>query len=120
MISLRLLQVGLCTMGLHLSLEGLRFHLTTETVDDMITEVTSMLAGSPTDLARPVNATGPVDVRNVPELSGDVCDHVVEKAAEQRAWRKHMEPVLTMTNPATTWVSREVANNPIYDYIKAS
>lgn len=120
-VSLHLLQCGLSAVGVPLNLDGSAFQLTTAAVDDMLTEVASIVdtMGTHSNLLSNLKGQRPVDGSHVPELSGDVYDHMVEKATEQRDWRQHMEPVRTASNPATLWVCKEIADDPTHGYVKA-
>jgi hypothetical protein len=57
-------------------------------------------------------------MRDVQELSGEAYELVIEKALEQKGWRSNMEPVRVSPSPKVMWVSKEVAQNPMYEIIK--
>lgn len=110
-ISMRLLQCGMCGLGVYLSLEGFAFHLSKVEIREMSSEFTAMTSRDANNL--------PFNAKDVPELRGDAYDLIVEKAAEQSDWRKLMEPVRTTTNPAILWVTNDVANDERHGYIRA-
>jgi serine/threonine protein kinase len=121
-VSLHLLRCALSVLGLQVNLQGVFFQLSEGAVDDMLTEVATIIkdSGSHSDLlSHLAHRTLPFDVADVPELSGDVYDHLIEKATEQREWRQYMEPVRTESNAATLWVTKEVAEDARHGYIKA-
>lgn len=120
-VSLQLLRSSLSFVGIQLNLEGFAFQVTTAVVDAMFTEMTSMMAnlGSYAELLSLLSEKRPLNATDVPELRGEVYHHIVERASEQSEWRELMEPVRTATNPATLWVTKDVACNPNLRYVRA-
>lgn len=122
-VSLKLVQLGLGMAGVPLNLEGFAYQVTSATADQMLSEVTSMMAhvGSHADLLRRLHDQRPLNDLDVPDLEGEAYKLVVEKAMEHNAWRQYMEPVRkSSTDPTTAWVTKDVANNPTLGYVKAS
>lgn len=117
-VTLHLLRYGLSVLGPQ---EGLFLQVSEELVGDLLAEVRTMKktsSGEHSGLLNRLDSTQPLDSTDVPELSADLYDHLLEVATEQRQWMQHMEPVRTGSNPATQWVSKDVADNESHGYIK--
>ena len=54
--------------------------------------------------------------KDVDMLNGEAYELIVEKAREDREWRKVMEPTRSRHDPHVIWVSRIVAMDPKSDY----
>jgi hypothetical protein len=126
-VSLRILQLSLGALGMHLNLEDVRFELTTSAIGRMREVVSSILSeeGGYGDLLQqlslcddPLLVTETTSQFKLPELCGDAYNLIQEQATEQRAWRMHMELVYKKGNPQTFWVCKEIADNQSIGYVK--
>jgi hypothetical protein len=119
--SLKIVQFGLSVANVPLNLDGFAYHVTTTGIDQMLSEVTSIMAdaGSHNDLLRRLKEGRPLSNNDVPELEGEAYKLVVEKATEQSAWRSLMELVRTARSPAAVWVTKDVASDSTLGYVKA-
>jgi hypothetical protein len=120
--SLFLLQASLSSgLNLNVDLAGtaMRLHVTAKHISSMLRAVVSDdMMGTANSALLDRLRSNHLSMRDVQELSGEAYELVIEKALEQKGWRSNMEPVRVSPSPKVMWVSKEVAQNPMYEIIK--